>query len=168
VTWRTRPGKRGSRNGKPFHHAVSSVRKWGGDVEDYLPIHRWFDESKAHHGDFRHRALRHHAEGIFLMESIFGVTIEITITRCPRGGNPAGCGSDNTVLGDDGMYDCGDCGLFFRPQKKLIPTRWVGEQHVNEDLGFIPPATAWLSKIESEPWMHRGAKPLSRELEVAS
>jgi hypothetical protein len=59
----------------PYHHALSSVRRWGGEVDDYLPIHDWFDESKAHMADFRHRALRHHSEGIFLSERIFGKTI---------------------------------------------------------------------------------------------
>jgi hypothetical protein len=44
-------------------------------VKDYLPIHAWFDESKAFFPDFRHRALRHHAEGIFLAEKLFGVAI---------------------------------------------------------------------------------------------
>jgi hypothetical protein len=48
----------------PYHHALSSVKKWGGEVFDYLPLHGWFDQSKAIAGDFRHRALRHHAEGI--------------------------------------------------------------------------------------------------------
>ncbi len=59
----------------PIKHAQSSARKFGGKVEDYLPIHNWFDESKAFLGDFRHRALRHHAEGIFLAEKLFGVAI---------------------------------------------------------------------------------------------
>ena len=59
----------------PFKHAESSARKFGGKAEDYLPIHNWFDESKAFIADFRHRALRHHAEGIFLCERIFGVAI---------------------------------------------------------------------------------------------
>lgn len=27
----------------PFHHALSSARKWGGRPEDYLAIHNWFD-----------------------------------------------------------------------------------------------------------------------------
>ena len=27
----------------PYHHALSSVRKWGGSVEDYLTIHTWLD-----------------------------------------------------------------------------------------------------------------------------
>jgi hypothetical protein len=57
----------------PIKHAQSSARKFGGRAEDYLPIHNWFDESKAFFADFRHRALRHHAEGIFLAERVFGV-----------------------------------------------------------------------------------------------
>ncbi len=60
----------------PLKHAQSSVKKFGGQADDYLPIHNWFDESKAFFVDFRHRALRHHAEGIFLSEKIFGVTIK--------------------------------------------------------------------------------------------
>ncbi len=59
----------------PLKHAESSARKFGGRAEDYLPIHNWFDESKAFLADFRHRALRHHAEGIFLAEKLFGVAI---------------------------------------------------------------------------------------------
>lgn len=62
--------------GHPYHHAVSSSRKFGGKPEDYIDIHNWFDETKAHLADWRHRALRHHSEGIFLCESIFGVTIQ--------------------------------------------------------------------------------------------
>lgn len=31
----------------PIQHAKSSVRKWGGSVEDYLAIYEWFDETKA-------------------------------------------------------------------------------------------------------------------------
>ena len=58
-----------------YFHALSSVRKWGGRPEDYLPLHQWFDQSKAILADPRHRALRHHAEGIFMLESIFGATI---------------------------------------------------------------------------------------------
>lgn len=58
-----------------YYHALSSVRKWGGNVEDYLPLHQWFDQSKAILADPRHRALRHHAEGIFMLETLFGATI---------------------------------------------------------------------------------------------
>src|SRR5579864_7736737 len=59
----------------PLRHAESSAKKFGGKAEDYLPIHNWFDESKAFFPDFRHRTLRHHAEGIFLCERIFGAVL---------------------------------------------------------------------------------------------
>ena len=59
----------------PYHHALSSVKKWGGEVEDYIELHSWLDASKLILADFRHRALSHHAEGIFMLETIFGVTI---------------------------------------------------------------------------------------------
>jgi hypothetical protein len=59
----------------PHYHSLSSVRKFGGKPEDYMPIHNFFDASKEIIADFRHRALRHHAQGIFECERTFGVTI---------------------------------------------------------------------------------------------
>jgi hypothetical protein len=56
----------------PLEHAKSSARKFGGCPEDYQAIHDWFDESKSYLADFRHRSLRHHTEGIFMAEKIFG------------------------------------------------------------------------------------------------
>jgi hypothetical protein len=67
--------------GHPYHHALSSAKKWGGTAEDYLALHQWFDESKAITADFRHRALRHHAEGIFMLERFFGATITVSTGR---------------------------------------------------------------------------------------
>ncbi|WP_130731440.1 DUF6915 family protein [Komagataeibacter xylinus] len=64
-----------------YYHALSSVRQWGGTADDFLPIHTWFDESKLISADFRHRALRHHAEGIFLAERLFGVVLTISTGR---------------------------------------------------------------------------------------
>ena len=55
-----------------YHHAMSSARKYGGKPEDYLHVHNWFDESKGMICDFRHRALRHHAEGIALACTVLG------------------------------------------------------------------------------------------------
>jgi hypothetical protein len=101
----------------PIEHARNSARKFGGKPADYLAIHCWFDESKAIFADFRHRALRHHTEGIFLAERIFGVTI-------------------------------------INSDSKRIPVRYVGEQHVKEDLGRIPTAQDWLSQIKPARWMY--------------
>jgi hypothetical protein len=59
----------------PHYHSLTSVKKWGGQAGDYQPIHDWFDATKELMADFRHRALRHHAQGIFEAERIFGHTI---------------------------------------------------------------------------------------------
>ena len=59
---------------KPYIHARSSARKFGGKSEDYLEIHNFMDSSKALIGDNRHRALFHTTFGIFIVEKIFGVT----------------------------------------------------------------------------------------------
>lgn len=60
----------------PFYHAQSSAKKFGGQPEDYQAIHDWFDVTKSHFADPRHRALRHHSLGIFEAEGKFGVTIK--------------------------------------------------------------------------------------------
>lgn len=39
--------------------------------------------------------------------------------------------------------------------RRVIPTRWVGEQHVREDLGCIPSFADWVRAIRPEPWMGR-------------
>ena len=60
----------------PLYHAISSARQFGGKWEDYISIHNWFDETKGAFADSRHRALRHHSEGIFWCEQVFGVAIK--------------------------------------------------------------------------------------------
>lgn len=40
---------------------------------------------------------------------------------------------------------------------RVIPTRWIGEQHVREDCqGRIPSLADWLGRIQPEPWMGNG------------
>lgn len=56
----------------PELHAKSSVKKFGGKEEDYIKIHNWFDETKSWIGHSDHRLFRHHSEGIFECEKIFG------------------------------------------------------------------------------------------------
>jgi hypothetical protein len=57
---------------KPHIHAMSSAKRYGGSPVDYIKIHDWFDETKSWIPDNRHRAIRHHAEGIFQCMKIFG------------------------------------------------------------------------------------------------
>ena len=41
---------------------------------------------------------------------------------------------------------------------RMIPTRWVGEQHVQQDLGFIPSLADWMRAIRPLPWMGRAGR----------
>ena len=85
----------------PLRHAKNSVKRFGGTVDDYLPIHLWFDQTKLHVADLRHRVVLHNSFGIGLCEDRFGAYLV----------NSAG---------------------------KKVPVRQLAEQHVIEDLGFIP------------------------------
>ena len=38
---------------------------------------------------------------------------------------------------------------------RVVPTRLIDEQHVREDLGFIPSFADWVKAIRPEPWMGR-------------
>jgi hypothetical protein len=112
----------------PIAHARSSARKFGGVPEDYMAIHHWFDETKAWCADMRHRAMRHHAQGIFECENRFG--FEIT--------NSNG---------------------------KQVQVRYIGEQHIIEDIGFIPTAQDWLNNMSEERWMLFRDKVLREKLD---
>lgn len=57
---------------KPLIHCKSSVHKFGGVVEDYMEIHEFFDQTKSHIPDFRHRAILHNSFGIYLCQQVFG------------------------------------------------------------------------------------------------
>lgn len=59
----------------PIYHANTSVKSWGGKPEDYQAIHDWLDATKETFADFRHRALRHHSQGIYEAERVFGLFI---------------------------------------------------------------------------------------------
>jgi hypothetical protein len=60
---------------KPWKHAVSAARKFGGVPEDYLAIHTFMDTSKAAIGDNRHRFLTHHSAYLVeVLVPVFGET----------------------------------------------------------------------------------------------
>lgn len=53
---------------------------------------------------------------------------------------------------------------FHEFEAKIVPTRWIAEQHVLEDFGRIPTAADFLREMTVQPWMVRGARKLSVEL----
>lgn len=114
-----------------LHHARSSVAKWGGTVEDYIKLHSWFDASKSHIADYRHRMLRHHSLGIQQLQEIFG------------------------------EYLTNSCG-------KTVPVQYIGEQHVLEDLKFIPSFSDWVRMIPRERWMAGAALVMKAHSQVVA
>lgn len=113
---------------KPLLHAKLSVKKYGGILEDYLPIHNFIDSSKAAHPDVRHRAILHSAFGCYITEQVFGVYITNTT------------GKDVSV-------------------------RDIAEEHIIQDLGFIPTVEQYLSNMQIVEWMSGtklGAKSVTK------
>ena len=106
---------------KPLIHAKISVKRHGGLIDDYLPIHNFIDSSKTAVPDVRHRAILHSSFGCFLAEGMFGTYI----------------------VNSDG---------------KEISVRDIAEEHIIEDLGFIPTMEKWLSTMPIELWMSGYAK----------
>ena len=69
---------------KPYIHAESSAKRWGGTPEEYLPIHQLMDSSKGTVADNRHRALTHNSWFIAPdgpLERIFGVVMTNSVGR---------------------------------------------------------------------------------------
>ncbi len=101
---------------KPWVHAASSAKRWGGVPDDYLAVHEKMDSTKMAHAEVTHRVVFHSAFGIYLLEDLFG----------------------RTLTNSDG---------------KEVHVREIAEQHVLEDLGFIPSLSDWLRKLPAQPWM---------------
>ena len=57
---------------KPYIHAKSSAKKYGGTPEDYLDIHDFMDSSKSSEATVKHRCVFHSAFGCYIVEKVFG------------------------------------------------------------------------------------------------
>lgn len=99
----------------PWIHAENSVKRYGGHANDYIAIHHWFDATKSWHPDWRHRCMRHHAEGIFECVSLFG----------------------DTIINTNG---------------DRVSVYQIAQDHVIEDLGFIPSLSDWFEHFNDEGW----------------
>lgn len=100
----------------PTYHAISSAKAFGGSMEDYIELHEWFDRSKAAFCDFRHRALSHHALGIYDAQRVFGNFIT----------NSKGRKVPVKLLGEQHVRE--DCGVIpsLEDWYTLIrPTKWM-------------------------------------------
>lgn len=99
----------------PFYHAVSSSRKLGGTPADHQHIHDWFDKTKSHLANWRHRALRHSAEGKELAARIFGEYIETS----------AGAVSTRDIAHQHILEDCGFIPTGLDWTANLAPDDWM-------------------------------------------
>lgn len=60
----------------PLVHSKSSVKRWGGKVEDYLPIHKLLDSPKASMNNNTARALTHNTWFAYeMIPLVFGYNI---------------------------------------------------------------------------------------------
>ena len=108
---------------KPWIHSKISVKKFGGKPEDYIEIHNWFDQTKAHVPDARHRLILHNSFGVYLAEQQFGKIHQKsdgTWVRLP------------IIINSDG---------------KDVSVRDIAEQHVLDDLGTIPTLEECMSNV---------------------
>lgn len=136
---------------KPFLHAINSSRKFGGKPEDYIRIHNFFDETKAHHADMRHRSILHNSFGIFLAERLYGVPEDKFQELVDMFGwtekeqkailellDFARSGASTNIVNSDGQK---------------VSVRDVGEQHVLEDIGKIPSISDYLKGMPLYEWL---------------
>lgn len=75
------------------------------------------DESKSITADFRHRALRHHAEGLFMLERLFGTTITLGTGRVV----PVRLIGEQHIVGDLGFIPS-----FADWVRAIRPEPWMG------------------------------------------
>ena len=113
---------------KPYSHAKISAHNFGGIPEDYIDIHNWFDHTKAHIADMRHRAILRNAWGIFLCEQIFG-----DILVLPNG-------------------DTKKATYITNSEGKKVQVRDIAEQHVLDDLGRIPSLHECMEQLPMLNW----------------
>lgn len=128
---------------KPLLHAKVSVRKFGGIAADYIDIHNWFDQTKSHVADARHRLVLHNAFGIFLCEQAFGTIVQKgngEFVRMP---------------------------YIINSSNKEISIRDVAEQHVLDDLGYIPSLDECLASVPSMEPKFIGKSP-THSIKVSS
>ncbi len=106
-------------------HAAASARHFGGKPEDYHPIHLFIDQYKSQQGDVRHRAFLHHSNGPFMVEQQFGPSIMVEAIDKRTG----------------------------LPEIREILTRDIAENHIVEDLGWIPSPADWMACMDCKVWM---------------
>ncbi len=112
---------------KPYFHAKSSAKKYGGIWEDYMEIHEFMDSSKAAFPDNRHRCLTHNSWFIgTILPKVFGETFKRK--------------SDDKIVN---TRDIGEQHVLEDFKMKFIPSA----QDFLQELEFLP----WMQNAMGEP-----------------
>jgi hypothetical protein len=117
--------------GKPFEHAQSSAKIFGGCAEDYLPIHELLDSSRVAFNDVRHRALTHNKWFIVnVLLKIFGHSItnsagkEVSVERIAELHVTEDYPKGNFIPSVDDWL------------KEIVLQDWM----INDETGAVPPS----------------------------
>lgn len=126
---------------KPYIHAQSSARLYGGKPEDYIAIHNLMDSSKGTIADNRHRALTHNSWFIAPngpLELIFGVTIT----------NSDGRKVSTRDIGEQHVLE--DFGNKFIPTPQDYLEKMPMENWMLNGKGDVPPSSKTLEEQKSD------------------
>lgn len=136
---------------KPFIHSRNSVRKFGGEVSDYIDIHNFFDISKSAFADMRHRAILHSSLGCYIVERMFGFPHNKMAKYAKKFDwseeeqeaiiellNEARTNGSTSMVNSEG---------------KIVQVRDVAEQHILDDMGQIPSVGDYLSEMPMYEWL---------------
>lgn len=137
---------------KPYIHADSSAKKFGGEANDFLEIHQMMDSTKESFPDNRHRAIFHTAQGCFAIERMFGLNYNLIEGFCAKYNIP-----EQKLV--DLIKECRRTGTTIKNANgKQVAVRDVAEQHILEDNAgkFIPSLSDYLSLMEFTDWMNNG------------
>ncbi len=134
---------------KPFIHAKTSARKYGGNPGDYIELHNFFDSTKQAIASMAHRAILHNAWGIFLAEKLFGYPFEKIQVLAQKHN-----WSEEEVKDIMSLIDLSRTGSspnIMNSDGKQVSVRDVGEDHVLEDVGKIPSLSECLKDLPISP-----------------
>ncbi len=141
---------------KPYIHAKTAAKRFGGDETPFLEISNFLDSSKAHIADSRHRALLHHSFGCFLAEKVFGTNFE-RLRQLAEHFNWSLVEVEAILAW---KKECTENGVNIKNSLgKEVSIREIAEQHVIEDYGFIPSVQDYLVEMNLTPWMENGKGP---------
>lgn len=131
---------------KPYFHAQSSVKKYGGIWEDYMEIHELMDSSKASFPDNRHRALTHNSWFIgTILPKVFGETFRRK--------------SDNKIVN---TRDIGEQHVLEDYKFRFIPT----PQDFLQEMDFLPWMQNGMGEAPSSHKKIKGNKNITKTSET--